>query len=126
MQKYLPLLGRSLLAMIFLMSGASKIGNFAGTQAYMAQAGMPLTALFLVAAILLEIGGSLSIIAGFKARFGALALIVFLIPTTLIFHNNLGDQMQMIMFMKNIAILGGLLLIAFHGAGPLSLDERGR
>lgn len=123
MKRYVPLLGRSLLALIFLMSGLQKIGNFAGTQEYMASFGMPMTALFLVGAIVLEVGGALSIITGFKARWGALALILFLIPATLIFHTDFGDRTQMIMFLKNVSIGGGLLLIAAYGSGPLSVGS---
>ncbi|MEM9664561.1 MAG: DoxX family protein [Bacteroidota bacterium] len=124
MQRYLPLIGRVLLALIFLLSGVGKIGDFAGTQEYMAAAGMPMTALLLVGAIVLEIVGALSIMLGFKAKLGAVALLLFLIPATLIFHTDFADQVQMIMFMKNLSIFGGLLLVVGFGAGPLSLDER--
>lgn len=125
MKRYIPLIGRSLLALIFLMSGLQKIGNFAGTQEYMASYGMPLTALFLVGAIVLEVFGAASIIAGYKAKLGAIALIVFLIPATLIFHTDFGDRVQMIMFLKNVSIMGGLLVVAAYGAGPVSVDARG-
>ena len=85
--------------------------------------------LFLIGAVVLEIGGSLSVIAGFKARWGALALIVFTIPTTLIFHaywavDPAQMQIQQIMFMKNLAMVGGLLIVMAFGAGPLSVDAR--
>lgn len=123
---FVPVAGRVLLALIFFMSGVGKIGDFAGTQQYMAAFGMPLTALFLVGAIVFEIGGALSLMAGFKARWGALALIVFLIPATLIFHTDFADQQQVIQFLKNLAILGGLLMVVAYGAGPWSLDARGR
>jgi putative oxidoreductase len=106
------------------MSGLGKIANFSGTQQYMAAYGMPMTSLFLIGAIILEVGGGLSILLGYKAKWGALALIIFIIPATLIFHTNFSDQTQMIMFMKNIAILGGLVLIVANGAGSLSLDNR--
>lgn len=125
MKRYIPLIGRSLLALIFLMSGLQKIGNFAGTQEYMASYGMPLTALFLVGAIVFEVFGAASIIAGYKAKLGAVALIIFLIPATLIFHTDFGDRIQMIMFLKNVSIMGGLLVIAAYGAGPVSVDARG-
>jgi len=122
MNKFIPLIGRILLSAIFLMSAFGKIANFAGTQQYMSAYGMPLTAFFLVCAIILEIGGGFSILLGYKAKVGAIALIVFLIPATLIFHTKFSDQVQMIMFMKNLAIMGGLLLVLGFGAGPLSLD----
>lgn len=124
-----PLLGRLFLAAIFLMSGVGKIGNWDGTSGYMASKGMPLVPLLLVAAIALEVLGGVSVVIGFKARIGALALIVFLVPTTLIFHGfwaYTGQelQQQMVHFLKNLSILGGLLLVATHGAGPISIDAR--
>lgn len=124
-----PLLGRSLLALIFVVSGFGKIGGWHQTAEYMASKGMPIVPFFLVAAILLEIGGGLSVLVGLKARIGAAALVTFLIPATLIFHNfwalnGMEQQMNMIMFMKNMAILGGLLLVVAFGAGPLSIENR--
>ena len=74
--------------------------------------------------ILLEIGGALALIAGWQTRLAAYALAVFCAVSALIFHNNLGDQMQMIMFMKNWAMAGGLLVLAANGAGAFSLDNR--
>lgn len=124
MQNFLVPLGRLFLSAIFLSSGFGKIFKFAGTQQYMEAKGMPIAALFLVFAIILEITGGLSVLLGYKTKWGALALIIFLIPATLIFHNQLSDQMQMIMFMKNVAILGGLFMLVSFGAGPLSFDNR--
>lgn len=126
MEKVLALLGRLLLTVLFLLSGVMKIPNFSATQQYMAAAGMPLTALFLVAAIIIETVAAVLIMIGFKTKWAALALFVFMIPTTLIFHTNFADQTQMIMFMKNLSIMGGLLLIAAYGAGDWSLDAKGK
>jgi putative oxidoreductase len=131
LERFAPLLGRILLAQIFLLSGLNKIGAWEQTAGYMASKNMPLVPFFLVAAILFEVGGGLSVALGYKARLGAAALVVFLIPTTLIFHNfwalqGMEQQVQMIMFMKNLAILGGLLLVIGFGPGPLSLDHRVR
>jgi putative oxidoreductase len=126
MKKYAPLIGRVLLGLIFVMSGINKITGFEGTQQYMASYGIPLTSVSLIGAILVEILGGLSIIAGYKARWGALALFAFLIPATLIFHTDFSSQTQMIMFLKNLSIMGGLLLIATYGSGPLSVGEPGR
>ncbi len=126
MERFLFPFGRAFVALIFLMSGFGKVADFAGTQEYMAAYGMPLTAPLLVAAIVIEIGGGLSVLLGYKARWGAAALIVFLIPATLVFHTDFADRNQTIHFMKNLAILGGLLLIVARGAGPLSLDARTR
>ena len=98
--------------------------NPAGTQQYMAAHGMPFAGLFLIGAIILEIGGGLSVLLGYKARWGAIALVVFLIPTTLIFHTKFSEHLQVIMFMKNLAILGGLLMVSYFGPGPISFDAR--
>lgn len=124
MERYILLIGRIFIAFIFLMAGISKIGNPYGTQVYMASYGMPLTGLFLIGAIAIEILGSLSLIVGYRTKIGAWALIIFMIPTTLIFHTNFADQNQFIHFMKNVAMTGGLLYIATSGAGSLSIDER--
>lgn len=111
MERYVPIIGRVLLSLIFLTSGIGKIFNFAGTQGYMEAHGMEMNAVLLVIAIIMEIGGALSIMTGFKMRIGILALLVFLVPATAIFHSNLADQAQMIQFMKNISIFGGLLVL---------------
>jgi putative oxidoreductase len=117
------LIGRILLVLIFLKSGAGKIDNFGGTAQYMASHGIaPYTNFFLVGAIFCELAGSITLILGYYARFGAMLLLIFLIPTTLIFHSNFGDQIQMIMFMKNVSMFGGLLVLLAVGAGRFSLD----
>lgn len=131
LNRYQPwglLAGRILLAYIFVLSGYGKITGFAGTAGFMAKYGMPMIEFFLVCAILLELVGSLMLVLGWKARWGALALIVFTVPTTLIFHAYWAvppEQAygQMIQFQKNLAILGGLLYVLFAGAGRLSLDK---
>ena len=124
MQRYLPFIGRILIALIFILSASGKIADFGGTQAYMAQYGMPATGLLLVGAIALELFGGLSVLVGFRARWGAIALFVFLIPATLIFHTDFADRNQMVHFMKNLSIMGGLLFVVAHGSGAFSLDRR--
>ena len=124
MNQYIPLISRILISIIFLMAGFGKIMDPQGTMGYMTAMGMPFTGFFLLGAILMEVGGGLSVLAGYKTKWGAWALVLFLIPTTLIFHHNVGDKMQMIMFLKNLAIMGGLLQLALHGAGACSLDNR--
>jgi len=124
MKNLIPLIARILLCLIFLKSGIGKIMDPAGTQQYMSAYGMPLTGLFLLGAIVLEILGSISVLLGYKARWGAIALVIFLVPTTLIFHTKFTDPMQMVMFMKNLAILGGLLMVAYFGPGPMSFDAK--
>jgi len=122
--KYAELLGRILMALIFLMAGVNKISGYADTQGYMESVGVPGMLLPLV--ILLEIAGAVAIIVGWQTRLWALALAGFTLLAAAIFHNNLGDHMQMILFMKNIAIAGGFLVIFAHGAGEISVDARSR
>jgi putative oxidoreductase len=122
MKALIQLFARFLIAFIFLMNGLGKVLNPSGTQQYMAQYGMPLVFLLLIGAIGVELLGGLSVLTGYKAKWGAFILFLFLIPTTLIFHTEFSDQTQVIMFMKNLAIMGGLLLLVSYGAGKISLD----
>lgn len=126
--RFIPLAARAFLAAIFFQSGISKILGFADTQGFMATAGIPLglTGLLLVGAIVCELLGGLSVLLGYKARWGALLLILFLIPTTLIFHTDFAQQGQLTQFLKNLAIIGGLLMVIYLGSGPLSLDPADR
>ena len=122
MTKYSSVVGRILLAHIFILAGLNKMGaGYAGTQGYMEAMGVPGMLLPLV--ILVEIGAGLALLVGWQTRWAALALAGFTVLAALIFHNKLGEQMQMILFMKNLAITGGLLLLAEHGAGAYSLDK---
>ena len=116
--------GRVLLALIFLVAGIEKISGYAGTEAYMASKGVPGMLLPLV--IALEVGGALLVIIGWQTRLAAFALAGFSIAAAVLFHFVPGDSMQMIMFMKNLAIAGGFLILAAHGAGAWSLDGRRR
>lgn len=120
------LIARILVALIFLMAGLNKVLDPAGTQMYMTAHGMPLTGLLLAGAIIFELLGGLSVLLGFRARWGAVALAVFLVPATLIFHTQFSDPGQVIHLMKNLAILGGLLMVALCGPGRLSLDPAAR
>ncbi|WP_202882146.1 DoxX family protein [Candidatus Manganitrophus noduliformans] len=121
---YLALFGRIFIAAIFFMSGINKILAPGATQEMMAQAGMPLPGLFLVGAIVLEIGGALSLLFGAFTFWGSLALLIFMIPTTLIFHTNFADPNQMIHFMKNLAMIGGILYVMGAGPGRISVDAK--
>jgi len=123
MKAFTELTARIFLGQIFLIAGIGKVAAFAGTQSYMAAMGVPGALLPLV--ILLEIGGGLAIMVGWRTQWVSIALALFTIATAVIFHRNLADQIQQIMFMKNIAITGGFLLLAAHGAGAYSLDKRG-
>lgn len=123
-QRFIPLVARAFLVAIFFRSGIGKILDFAGTQEQIAGQGLPLAGLLTVGAIVFELVGALSVLLGYKARWGALLLILFLIPTTLIFHTDFADSTQITQFLKNFAILGGLLLVTYYGSGPLSLSPQ--
>jgi putative oxidoreductase len=128
-QNVATLAGRVLLGLIFVVSGFGKITGFAGTAAYMASKGMPMPQVLLVGAIAVELVGGLMLFAGLKARWAALALFLFIIPTTYVFHNPAGldgqaAQVQMIQLMKNLSIMGGMLLVAAFGPGAWSVDRR--
>lgn len=116
------LAGRVLMSVIFLTAGASKIGAYAGTQSYMESMGVPGEMLPLV--ILLEVGAGLAVLLGWQTRISAFLLAGFSVLSALIFHADFGDQMQSILFMKNLAMAGGLLLLVANGAGSWSVDAR--
>jgi putative oxidoreductase len=129
LQNPLSVAGRLLLALLFLPAGISKIGGFAGTVGYIGSKGLPLPEVGAVIAIVVEVLGALALIAGFGTRIAALALAVFTLVATVFFHNYWGmpAEMQMVqklMFFKNIGVVGGLLVLAAHGAGAWSLDAR--
>lgn len=115
------LAGRVMIALIFVLAGLSKISAIEGTQGYMEAMGLP--GILIYPTILFEVAAGLAIIAGFKTRYVALALAGFSLLSAIIFHNQLGDQMQSILFMKNVAIAGGFLFLARYGAGELSIDN---
>jgi putative oxidoreductase len=127
-QNAVVLVGRILLAVIFILSGIGKITGYDGTAAYMASKGLPMVGILLPLTILTELGGGLLLAVGFKARWAALWLFLFLIPTTLIFHKFWGidpkeAQNMQIHFMKNVAIMGGMLMVFAFGPGRYSVDK---
>lgn len=131
LNRFGPLLGRLLMAFIFLFAGVGKITGFEGTVGYIASKGLPLPEVAAVGAIVVEVGGSIMLIVGWNARVAAAALFVFTAMTALFFHNFWAvpadqAQNQMIHFMKNAAMMGGLLYAVVHGSGPISLDSRGK
>lgn len=119
--KFAAPLGRILLSAIFIMAGVNKVTGYAGTQAYMESTGVPGILLPLV--IVLEIGGGLAILFGYKARLAAFLLAGFCILSALIFHSDFSNQTQFLFFMKNLAIAGGLLMIMANGAGNYAIDK---
>lgn len=112
------------MSVIFISAGISKIGAYAGTQGYMESMGVPGELLPLV--IALEVGAGLAILIGWQTRFSAFLLAGFSVLSTLIFHADFGDHMQSILFMKNLALAGGLMLLVANGAGGWSIDARQR
>lgn len=128
-ERYAPLFGRIFLSLIFIVSGFGKAMDFGGTVAYMETYGIPLPGLLFVLALLFELGGGVLLLLGFQTRLAAAALIVFTVLATLIFHDfwsyaDAERQMQFINFMKNLSMIGGLLLVIGFGAGPYSLDRK--
>lgn len=121
--RFIPAVGRLFMGAIFLVSGLSKLAAPAVTLGYIRSAGLPLPQAALVAAVLVEVGGALLLIAGYQARLVALVLAVFTVVTAFAFHTAFGDQNQMMHFLKNVAMAGGLLQVVAFGAGGLSLDR---
>ena len=129
LQNPLALIGRILLALMFVLAGISKIGGFNGTVGYIASGGLPAPTVLAVLTIILEVGGGLAIVFGLYARWAALALAGFTLLAALIFHAFWSapaeqQMVQQLLFMKNISVAGGLLVLAAFGAGALSLDAK--
>ncbi|MDO9405687.1 MAG: DoxX family protein [Polaromonas sp.] len=124
LQNPLALLGRILLAMLFIPAGFSKIGGFDGTVGYIASKGVPLPGVAAAIAIVVELGLGLLLLVGFQTRWAALIIAGFTIVITFIFHAFWSDPTQAMMFYKNMAIAGGLLGFAAHGAGGWSIDAK--
>ena len=122
MTNILDLIGRVFISLVFLLSGFNKISNYEGTVTWMESLGMP--GLFLIPAIILEIGAPILIIIGYKVKISAGLLGLFCIATAFIFHNDFSNQMQFISFVKNIALAGGFLILVVNGARDFSLDKK--
>lgn len=129
LQRVAPLVGRVLIALIFVIAGFNKITGFEGTVGYIASQGIPLPALAAIGAIVVELGGGLLLVAGWQSRLAATALLIFTAVAALIFHAFWAApaemaQNQMIHFLKNVSIMGGLLYVIAFGAGHVSADAR--
>ncbi|MGO4711373.1 DoxX family protein [Bradyrhizobium sp. 2TAF24] len=124
LETYVPALGRLLLAAIFLLSGVGKVFAPGATQGYIAAAGLPAPFLAYLVAVAVEVVGGALLVLGYQTRAVALVLAVFTLATAFGFHHNFAEQNQMIHFMKNLAITGGLLQVVAFGAGAFSLDGR--
>lgn len=129
-QNLAALVGRILVAAIFVLSGINKMGDFAGTSAMMSSVGLPMAEALLAMTILIEVVGGLMLVIGWQTRFAAAVLFLFMIPVTVVFHNpwavadGAAAQQQLIHFLKNLAIAGGLLNLLAFGAGAYSVEER--
>lgn len=128
LHRYGPLAGRILIALIFILSGFSKISGFSGTVGYIASKGLQLPQLAAIGAIMIELGGGILLVLGWKTRWAAAAMLLFTALAALLFHNFWAmppdqAQNQMNHFMKNISMMGGLLYVVIYGSGPLSLDR---
>jgi putative oxidoreductase len=122
--RYLPFAGRLMIGLPFAMSGLGKLAAYGATTAMIGAAGLPFPPLAYAVAVAVELGGGVLVVAGYQARVVAIALAVFSLAAAVSFHNNFADQNQMIHFLKNVMMAGGLLQIAAFGAGALSVDNR--
>jgi len=128
LQRFGPLAGRILLGLIFVMSGFGKITGFEGTVGYIASKGLPMPQVLAAIAVVVELGGGLLLILGWKARLAGALLFVFTAAAALLFHNFWAvpqdqAQGQMIHFMKNLSIMGGMLYVVAYGSGPMAVDK---
>ena len=125
--RYGVIVGRVLLSVVFILSGVGKIMSWQGTAGFMASHGLPAVGVLLPLTVLCEIGGGLLLLTGLAPQLGAIVLFLFLIPTTVTFHNfwaytGQDRQMQQVNFLKNVAIMGGLLVAASGGGAPVSSE----
>ena len=120
----IALIGRCLMAVMFLLSGFGKVAAPAATIAWIKSTGLPMPGVGYVISIIVELGGGLLLVLGWKTKVLGAVLSVFAIATALIFHHNVADQNQLFHFLKNIAVMGGLFQLMAFGAGNLSLDAR--
>jgi putative oxidoreductase len=120
--RYLPLLGRVLIGAPFILSGLGKLIAHDATVAYISSVGLAFPQLAWLIAMTVEMGGGALLLVGYRARLVALIVALFALATAIFFHRNFADQNQMIHFLKNVMIVGGLLQIVYFGAGPMSID----
>jgi putative oxidoreductase len=122
--RYIPFAGRLLIGLPFALSGLSKLAAIGPTTAIIRAAGLPLPPMALALAVIVELGGGILLVVGFRTRIVATVLALFSLATAVSFHSNFADQNQMIHFLKNVMMAGGLLQIVAFGAGALSIDNR--
>lgn len=122
--KYVALAARICLSLIFFKAGISHITGFSGFVELIGSQGLPLAGLLAVGTIVFQLLGATSLVLGYKANIGAILLIIFLIPASLMFHNPISDPSQWNDFLKNISLIGGLLMVVYSGSGALSIDGK--
>ena len=128
--KYVPLIGRFFYSLMFIFAGFTNLVKLSEASKYAASMGVPASTVAVIISHLMILAGGLSILLGYKVKIGSLLLIIFLIPTTLLMHKFWGikdsqmAQMQMIMFFKNVAMLGGAFIFLYFGSGPLSIEKQ--
>jgi putative oxidoreductase len=122
--RYLPLAGRLLIGLPFMMSGLGKLAAYGPTVALIHAVGLPVPPLAYICSVVVELGGGLLLVLGYRVRPVAAVMALFALATAVFFHNNFADQNQMIHFLKNVMMAGGLLQIVHFGAGAFSLDAR--
>ena len=120
----LPLVGRLLLAAIFLVSAFGKLTAPGPTQGFIASVGLPMPVLSYLAAVIIELGGGMMLLTGYRTRLAAIVLAAFSVISAFVFHHALGDQNQLFHFLKNLAMAGGLVQVIAFGAGSFSFDNR--
>ena len=130
-EKFGPVLGRVLMALLFVPAGISKLTGFAGTVGYIKSVGLPLPEVGAAIAVIVELGVGLALLVGYKARYAALVLALFTVAAAIGFHNFWAMEEAKVMinriqFFKNLSIAGGLLFIAAYGAGPFALDNKAK
>jgi putative oxidoreductase len=128
---FTPLAGRILMSVLFLVSGFFKVGAYSQMVGHAASKGLPMAGVAVACAAVLELAGGLAILIGFQARIAAWLLFLYLIPTTFYFHNfwamqGMQQQDNMVHLLKNVAIMGGLVILAANGPGPYSIDSRAK
>jgi putative oxidoreductase len=128
---FTPLAGRILMSVLFLVSGFFKVGGYSQMVGYAASKGLPVAGVAVACAAVLELAGGLAILIGFQTRIVAWLLFLYLIPTTFYFHNfwamqGMEQQNNMVHLLKNVAIMGGLVILAANGPGPYSIDSRAK
>ena len=122
--KYLPLAARVCLCLIFLKAGISHLLAFNSTVEMMTNKGLPISNVLLLFTVVFQLWGGVSLLLGYKVKIGSVLLIVFLIPATVIFHNPIADPSEINNFLKNIGLIGGLLMFIYSGSGALSIEEQ--